>query len=1273
MARFATVSAISGSGKVYAVNAHAVQREVLVNDSVEMGEILKTVGDVWVQLVTDDLRTLHLDPDQILQLEDSAFLAQQTPSPTPNAPDAALATPASDPTIIDALNRGQDLSTTLDATAAGPGDADGGGGGSSFVQLGRVSESVSGNTYGFDFLGLDVPPLTQTQGQTLGQTQPAEQTAPSTSGPGISAAITLNPVAVDNIINNQEAQFALTAIVGSVGGDVRAGDRVTITVNDHIYTGSVVPNALGLGFNISVVTTDLLLGLRVLASVTTTAADGSSATATDSTTPLYDNPSASIRIVSVAADNIVNNIEALGQVSTVGSVGGSAKPGDTVTISVISVATGEVPQNYTGTVNSNGQFVIALPASMVAGHTVVASVNGSNAAGSIYNASTRQDVAMDSTQVSIALNPISVPILDHPTTPSPTTTISGSVGGDAVAGDSVTFGNLRVAGSAPQTTVQALPDGTLGFSVAVPTDALPRTGDLAQGGAFTSVTASITHTTAAGSAATATASTVPSLVDLQTATVSLSASTDVAEGADASYLFTATLSQVSQGVTTVSTDKGVIQIADGQSSGQLQIPGNNAEDVYKDASSLTARIGSVAGGGFDHLVVAAGAASATATIVDTSTLVTATLSASSTALSAYGGSVSYSVSLGTNLGISQASYAPLTELKILLSNGDVVTIPAGSTVGTVSHSYTRADIAAQSSISTSLLGVQSGGGEYENLQLAPAPAQVPVYGLQVGDNSADTLTGRDGNDVIAGDTGGLHSAYTPGATANIAFVLDVSMSMLTNYVRFTDTQGHSMYVTRLAAMQQALDNALVELTTPNRQGHLAANVMVHLDQFSNSGGYVGAGSFQIVRNGVVQTATLQAAQDAIHSLANLPHATTNYEAGLQSTLNWLNSSGAGAPLANADVRQVIFLSDGDPNLVYVGNSTDPASAMENLTAPDAIRSILGTLGGPHADNVSEVGLITAKGYTIDAVGVALSDPTTLGYLTAVEGAAIADGHQPQASDINTANQLSSVIHSILSGTDVPTPDDVGADTVRGGAGNDILFGDTPNTDALAGNASGAYGAAGSHDGAGMDVLYHSDAVPHTDALAASDADVLAWLGDPAGDYAHAQSLNVAGDTRGGNDLLDGGAGNDLLFAQGGNDTLIGGAGNDLLYGGTGSNTFVWKLGDQGTAAAPATDTVMDFKVGTGGDVLDLRDLLQSEHAQAGAGTAAVLNNYLHFSQVSGDVVLSVDHQASGQVAQTITLAHFSLDSLQTALGASSSSDLDLITRMLATGHLQTEA
>src|SRR5690606_5796661 len=93
---------------------------------------------------------------------------------------------------------------------------------------------------------------------------------------------------------------------------------------------------------------------------------------------------------------------------------------------------------------------------------------------------------------------------------------------------------------------------------------------------------------------------------------------------------------------------------------------------------------------------------------------------------------------------------------------------------------------------------------------------------------------------------------------------------------------------------------------------------------------------------------------------------------------------------------------------------------------------------------------------------------------------------------------------------------------------------------------------------------------------------------------HHASFNVEGDTRGGDDLLDGGAGNDILYGQGGNDILIGGSGNDLLYGGTGADTFVWQAGDAGTAGKADVDIVKDFKL-LEGDRLDLRGLLQGEH------------------------------------------------------------------------------
>uniref|UniRef100_A0A923G4K2 Type I secretion C-terminal target domain-containing protein n=1 Tax=Pseudomonas urmiensis TaxID=2745493 RepID=A0A923G4K2_9PSED len=109
----------------------------------------------------------------------------------------------------------------------------------------------------------------------------------------------------------------------------------------------------------------------------------------------------------------------------------------------------------------------------------------------------------------------------------------------------------------------------------------------------------------------------------------------------------------------------------------------------------------------------------------------------------------------------------------------------------------------------------------------------------------------------------------------------------------------------------------------------------------------------------------------------------------------------------------------------------------------------------------------------------------------------------------------------------------GADTLMGGAGNDIIFGQGGN-DYIDG-------------GKGNDIL----------------------LGGT------------------GNDTLLGGEGNDVLFGGAGKDTLIGGKGNDILSGGAGADTFVWKAGDLGN------DVIKDFKPAEG-DRLDLSDLLQAE-------------------------------------------------------------------------------
>jgi hypothetical protein len=160
-----------------------------------------------------------------------------------------------------------------------------------------------------------------------------------------------------------------------------------------------------------------------------------------------------------------------------------------------------------------------------------------------------------------------------------------------------------------------------------------------------------------------------------------------------------------------------------------------------------------------------------------------------------------------------------------------------------------------------------------------------------------------------------------------------------------------------------------------------------------------------------------------------------------------------------------------------------------------------------------------------------------------------------------------------------------------------------------------------------------------------------------------------GDTLTGDDaanVLSGGAGDDTLVGGAGNDTLIGGAGDDTLAGGIGSDAFKWSLSDTGF------DTITDFNlapVASGGDVLDLSDLLVDESA-----TATSLDSYLSFGENSlGQTVITVDANAgaAGGTGQTITLENIQFEALQTYVGGLGD-DAAIISRLLEDGNLKTD-
>jgi surface adhesion protein len=100
-----------------------------------------------------------------------------------------------------------------------------------------------------------------------------------------------------------------------------------------------------------------------------------------------------------------------------------------------------------------------------------------------------------------------------------------------------------------------------------------------------------------------------------------------------------------------------------------------------------------------------------------------------------------------------------------------------------------------------------------------------------------------------------------------------------------------------------------------------------------------------------------------------------------------------------------------------------------------------------------------------------------------------------------------------------------------------------------------------------------------------------------------------------------------------------------MTGGTGADTFQWVLGDQGTNVAKANDGITDFSIVSreaGGDVLDLRDLLQGE-TLAGAASGN-LTSYLHFAKVGSDTIVQISSNGGfsggfnpGAIDQSITL------------------------------------
>ena len=220
----------------------------------------------------------------------------------------------------------------------------------------------------------------------------------------INATITINAIAVDDIVNAAESEANIT-ITGTVGGDAEAGDTVTLTVNGEEYTGQVTKVDGNLVYSIDVKGSDLALDNEVYATVTVSDDAGNSYS--PGATRQYDvdttEAQATIDIDSITGDGIINAEESSGDITITGVVGGDAKAGDTVTLYV----DGEVLKDsnnapITAVVvsddNGNLTFAVDVDADLLTDATemeVTATVTGTDEAGNPFSATSTEQYKVD--------------------------------------------------------------------------------------------------------------------------------------------------------------------------------------------------------------------------------------------------------------------------------------------------------------------------------------------------------------------------------------------------------------------------------------------------------------------------------------------------------------------------------------------------------------------------------------------------------------------------------------------------------------------------------------------------------------------------------------------------------------------------------------------------------------------------------------------------------------------------------------------------------------
>ncbi|MCO8049038.1 type I secretion C-terminal target domain-containing protein, partial [Acinetobacter towneri] len=480
------------------------------------------------------------------------------------------------------------------------------------------------------------------------------------------------------------------------------------------------------------------------------------------------------------------------------------------------------------------------------------------------------------------------------------------------------------------------------------------------------------------------------------------------------------------------------------------------------------------------------------------------------------------------------------------------------------------------------------------------------------DNGDNTVIGAAGDDLLAGDTGGLKTNFVAGHDYNISIVLDLSGSMYFGMDGtrpknpITGDDDYSPTGVLPNGMLSRLEIAKVGLKAFIQQMVEHDGVInLQLASFSSTNTGNNAGN-QYNKSWVVGKGNLQEIFNYIDALQ--AGGGTRPDLGWKKAENWFDGSltglESGSVTANSSYEnQTYFVTDGEPS-PRSGFGGDAGLGV-------ATESQLRSLYDPAFKNLAEKSKVFAVG-----VSSAVSNNTVSRYdNTAENGDKISNWSKDNHGDAKAIADADKLIAYLIGGSENFSPANVGSDVVKGGAGDDILFGDAMNTDWIT----------------GLDPLLYpkysgySKLIAHLKANVTGGAEptqqqIYDFVKDNYQKFVTADATDT--ETKGGNDIIYGGSGNDFIIAGAGDDRIYGGSGNDTISTGRGDDTIVFDVLNAADATAGnGTDTWVDYaandEIEFGADFFE--GLLADK---------SNISEYIKVEDVNGKAVLKVDRDGA---------------------------------------------